>query len=67
MSAADGRGPLKGWLTKRRGVGNANTDMDDKVGTSCWGWTFWALAFFGVAIALVYLLGGFDVAPAVAR
>jgi hypothetical protein len=31
--------------------------MDEKVGTSCWGWAFWALAFFGVAAGFVYLLG----------
>jgi hypothetical protein len=41
--------------------------MNDRVGTSCWGWTLWALAFFGIAIAFIYLLGGFDIAPAVAR
>jgi hypothetical protein len=34
--------------------------MDEKVGTSCWGWTLRALAFLGVAAGLVYLLGGFD-------
>jgi hypothetical protein len=41
--------------------------MDNDVGTSCWGWTFWALAFFAIAIAFVYLLGGFDIAPAAAQ
>jgi hypothetical protein len=34
--------------------------MDEKVGTSCWGWTLWALALFGTAAGFVYLLGGFD-------
>jgi hypothetical protein len=41
--------------------------MEEKVGSSCWGWTLWALAFFGIAIAFIYLLGGFDIAPAIAH
>lgn len=34
--------------------------MDEKVETSCWGWTLWALAFFIVAAGFVYLLGAFE-------
>jgi hypothetical protein len=41
--------------------------MYDNAGRSCWGWTAWGLAAFGVAIAVVYLLGGFDVTPAIAH
>jgi len=40
--------------------------MNEKIETSCWGWTLWALAFFGVAVAFAYLFGGFDIATAVA-
>lgn len=40
--------------------------MDEKIGTSCWGWALWALAFFGVAAGFVYLLGGFDPATGAA-
>jgi hypothetical protein len=41
--------------------------MDENAGRSCWGWTVWALAFCALAFAVVYLLGGFDVTPAIAR
>jgi hypothetical protein len=41
--------------------------MDQHAGRSCWGWTAWALAFCAVAFAVVYLLGGFDVTPAIAQ
>src|SRR3990167_5216603 len=43
----------------RSGLGdNEDLIMEDRLGTSCWGWTLWALAFFGIAIAFIYLLGG---------
>ncbi len=41
--------------------------MEEKIESSCWGWTLWALAFFGIAIAFVYLLGGFDIATVAAQ
>jgi len=41
--------------------------MDENAGRSCWGWTAWALAFCAVGFAVVYLLGGFDVTPAIAQ
>jgi hypothetical protein len=39
--------------------------MDAEARTSCWGWTFKALALFGFALACIYLFGGFDAAPVV--
>jgi hypothetical protein len=41
--------------------------MDNEIGTSCWGWTLWALAFFAIAVAFLYILGGFDVTTIAAR
>lgn len=57
-------------LGKQDGSGpgdNEDLIMEDRVATSCWGWTLWALAFFGIAMAFIYLLGGFDIAPVVVR
>jgi hypothetical protein len=67
MTAAES-GPTKVWATRRlRPWGHEDLIMNDRVGTSCWGWTLWALAFFGIAIAFIYLLGGFDITPAIAH
>jgi len=68
MPAGDGYNCERIVATNNLAARNRNIlSMEENAGRSCWGWTAWALAFCAVGFAVVYLLGGFDVIPAIAQ
>jgi len=68
MPAGDGYNYERIVATNNIAARNRNTlSMEENAGRSCWGWTAWALAFCAVGFAVAYLLGSFDVPPAIAQ